>query len=375
VKHRWAAAIVALAILGALLIPALQLEIGEPRPDALNGPADAEAGMLVLEHSGIDVGIMDPFEIVVEGDPASVVNGISGVDGVRGVIAPDDDPWRSENGALILALPQTNGSGSASRDLLGDIRDVTHGLDHQILVGGAMATGGDFENDTYSQLPLMILVISVVTFFLLVRAFRSVILPLKAILLNILSVGASFGVLVLIWQWGWGSELIWGIPSSGSITSWVPIMAFAFLFGLSMDYEVFILSRVREEYDVTGDNDTAIIRGLGFTGRLVTCAALILFLAFVAMASGPETELKIMATVLATGILLDATIVRALLVPALVSLMGHWNWWLPSWLEWLAPKPAAISDDTRQAPTERSVERAPYPTQHARHPEPVSRTE
>jgi RND superfamily putative drug exporter len=106
-----------------------------------------------------------------------------------------------------------------------------------------------------------------------------------------------------------------------------------------MDYEVFILARMREEYDETGDTTSAIVRGLGFTGRLVTSAALILFLAFVAMAAGPETEIKILATLLATGILLDATVVRALLVPALVSLMGHWNWWLPSWLRWLAPEP------------------------------------
>jgi RND superfamily putative drug exporter len=193
----------------------------------------------------------------------------------------------------------------------------------------------------------MVGVIALATFVLLVRAFRSLVLPLKAILLNIVSVGASFGVLVMVWQWGWGSELIWGIPSSGSITDWVPIMAFAFLFGLSMDYEVFILARMREEWDATGDNDTAIVRGLGFTGRLVTSAALILFLAFAAMAAGPETEIKIMATVLATGILLDATIVRALLVPALVSLMGHWNWWLPSWLGWLAPEPAATLEGAK----------------------------
>lgn len=349
VRHRWAAAIVALALIGALLVPAFQIEVGEPRPDALVGPQEAKAGMLALEESGIDVGVMSPFEVVVEGDPVPVVEAISRVDGVRGAVAPDDDAHRTETGALVQVLPQTNGSGSASRDLLGEVRDVTHGLDQTVLVGGQMAANGDFENDTYSQLPLMILVISVVTFFLLVRAFRSILLPLKAILLNIISVGASFGVLVMIWQWGWGSELIWDIPSSGSITSWVPIMAFAFLFGLSMDYEVFILARMREEWDATSDNDTAIIRGLGFTGRLVTCAALILFLAFAAMAAAPATEIKILATILATGIILDATIVRALLVPALVSLMGHWNWWLPSWLSWLAPSPDPITGDDRES--------------------------
>jgi putative drug exporter of the RND superfamily len=138
-------------------------------------------------------------------------------------------------------------------------------------------------------------------------------------------------VLVLVWQLGYGSEAIWDIQATGSIPSWMPLMVFAFLFGLSMDYEVFILSRMREEYDRTGSTETAVVQGIGRTGRLVTSAALILFLSFVAMASGPETDVKMMATGLAAGILLDATVIRALIVPAVISLMGRWNWWLPSW--------------------------------------------
>jgi RND superfamily putative drug exporter len=147
--------------------------------------------------------------------------------------------------------------------------------------------------------------------------------------LNVLSVGAAFGVMVLIWQDGYGSKAIWGIASTGAITSWVPIMVFAFLFGLSMDYEVFILSRMREEYDATRATRAAVIQGIGRTGRLVTSGALILFFAFIALAAGPETDVKVIGTGLAAGILLDATVVRMLLVPALVSLFGRWNWWLP----------------------------------------------
>jgi RND superfamily putative drug exporter len=139
---------------------------------------------------------------------------------------------------------------------------------------------------------------------------------------------------VLVWQEGLGSELIGGVPATGATTTWVPLAIFAFLYGLSMDYEVFILSRMREEYDATGDTDEAVIRGLGRTGRLVTSAALILFLAFVALGAGPNTEMKILATGLAAGILLDATVVRALVVPALVTLFGRWNWWLPGRGEW-----------------------------------------
>jgi RND superfamily putative drug exporter len=164
---------------------------------------------------------------------------------------------------------------------------------------------------------------------LLARAFRSLLLPLKAVILNVASVAAAWGVLVLVWQDGHLSNALWGIEATGSVPAWIPLMVFAFLFGLSMDYEVFILSRIREEYDATGDTNTAVVRGIGRTGRLVTSAAMILFLAFAAMASGPGTDLKMFATGLAAGILLDATVIRALLVPAVVSLFGRWNWILP----------------------------------------------
>jgi putative drug exporter of the RND superfamily len=158
---------------------------------------------------------------------------------------------------------------------------------------------------------------------------------------------------VLVWQHGHGSHAIWGVPATGAITNWVPLIAFAFLFGLSMDYEVFILTRIREERDRTRSTQTAIIEGIGRTGRLVTGAALIMFLAFAALSTGPETDLKVMATALGAGILLDATVVRALLVPALIAVLGKWNWWLPAWAPRLlripAPPSAAQPDTPRQA--------------------------
>src|SRR5262249_25650222 len=160
--------------------------------------------------------------------------------------------------------------------------------------------------------PLMIGLVALVTFLLLVRAFRSLLLPLKAVLLNVVSVGAAWGVLTLVWQHGEGSQQIWGIAPTGSIPAWIPLMVFAFVFGLSMDYEVFILTRMREEYDRTGATSEAVVGGIGHTGRLVTSAALILMLTFVSMASGPGTEIKMLATGLAAGILLDATVVRML---------------------------------------------------------------
>jgi RND superfamily putative drug exporter len=171
--------------------------------------------------------------------------------------------------------------------------------------------------------------IALLTFLLLSRAFRSVVLAAKAVVLNLISLAATFGVLTSFWQEGHGSKLIFNIPATGAITFWIPLMVFAFLFGLSMDYEVFILSRIREEYDRSGSTDAAVVEGIGRTGRLVTSAALILFLAFASLASAPDTDIKVLATGLGVGILLDATIVRALLVPALVATFGRLNWWMP----------------------------------------------
>jgi RND superfamily putative drug exporter len=208
--------------------------------------------------------------------------------------------------------------------------DAAHAASPSARVGGSGPLNADFIDAVYGAFPLMIALISLLTFLLLARAFRSLLLPLKAVVLNVLSVGAAWGVMTLIWQQGHGSDELWGIAATGSIASWIPLMVFAFLYGLSMDYEVFILARIREEYDHTGETDEAVVFGLARTGRLVTSAALILFLAFAAMASGPQTDVKILATGLAAGILLDATVVRALLVPAVVSLFGRWNWWLPA---------------------------------------------
>ncbi|MDP8904367.1 MAG: MMPL family transporter, partial [Chloroflexota bacterium] len=241
------------------------------------------------------------------------------------------DRWRRDGTALIEAIPVADSGSREGEATLAAVRATAEAAGSGVRVGGQPAADDDFIDAVYGSFPLMIALITITTFVLLARAFRSLLLPAKAIVLNVLSVTAAWGVLVLVWQHGYGSEGIFGIEATGSIPSWMPLMIFAFLFGLSMDYEVFILSRMREEYDRTGSTDLAVIRGLARTGRLVTSAALILFLAFVAMASGPATDLKMMATGLAAGILLDATVIRALLVPAIISLMGRWNWWLPRW--------------------------------------------
>jgi RND superfamily putative drug exporter len=247
---------------------------------------------------------------------------------VHGAAAPTASDWRRGGNAVVAAVPREGDESQAGRNAVQDLRDAAHAASPQARVGGSGPLDADFIDAVYGSFPLMIAVISVLTFLLLARAFRSLLLPAKAIVLNVLSIGAAWGIMELVWQQGHGSQL-WGIHATGSISSWIPLIVFAFLYGLSMDYEVFILSRVREEYDKTHDTDEAVIFGLGRTGRLVTSAALILFLAFAALASGPETDVKVLATGLAAGILLDATVIRAILVPALVSLFGPWNWWLP----------------------------------------------
>jgi RND superfamily putative drug exporter len=175
----------------------------------------------------------------------------------------------------------------------------------------------------------MLAAIAIITFLLLARTLRSVVLALKAVVVNLLSLGASFGFMVLFWQNGHGSKLIYGVPATGSIRNWIPIVVFAFLFGLSMDYEVFILSRMREEYDHTRSTENAVVGALARTGRLVTCAALILAVSFTSLTTNPDIVVRMIASGLAVGMLVDVLVVRTLLVPALVAIMGHWNWWMP----------------------------------------------
>ena len=219
----------------------------------------------------------------------------------------------------MTVVPAEDGSSSEGRATLDRIRGAAPG---EVSIGGQTAQSADFVDAVYSSFPLLIALISGLTFVFLARAFRSLVLPLKAVLLNLLSVAAAWGVMTLIWQHGIGSEAIWGIDETGSINAEIPVVVFAFLFGVSMDYQVFIISRMREAYDRTGSTPTAVVEGIGRTGRLVTSAALILGLAFMALSASPGTEVKIFGTALAAGILIDATIVRAILVPAVVAILG-----------------------------------------------------
>ena len=326
VRHRWAAAVAATAVLVALVVAASTIQFGNPRADSFAQKGSARAGLDNLQDSGIGTGPLSPFDALVRsGDPEVVATALAGVEGVHSAVAPAD--WRRDGTAIVTIIPTEDGNSPAGRETLDRIRAAS--LPGDVAVGGEAAQGADFLDAVYSNFPLMVALISVLTFILLARAFRSLILPLKAVLLNLLSVAAAWGLIVLVWQHGFGSDELFGIEATQAINVEMPIVIFAFLFGVSMDYQVFIISRMREAYDRTGSTETAVVEGIGRTGRLVTSAALILGLAFVAFGAQPSTEAKIFATALGGGILIDATIIRGVLAPAVVALLGRWNWWLP----------------------------------------------
>jgi RND superfamily putative drug exporter len=219
-----------------------------------------------------------------------------------------------------------------------------------VLAGGGPPGGVDFLDLTYSAFPWLVVVVLLLTYVLLVRAFRSLLLPLKAIVMNLLSIGAAYGLLVVVFKYGAGEPF--GIQQYDQIEGWIPVFLFAMLFGLSMDYEVFLVSRMREEWDRTGDNELAVKAGLAKTGRLVTAAGVIMFAAFMGFVAGSIVGLQQFGFGLAAAIIIDVTIIRALLVPSLMKMLGRWNWWLPDWAARIArvePSPLAPASPPRAA--------------------------
>jgi RND superfamily putative drug exporter len=332
-RHRSSAALTGGAILIALVLPVMALNLGEPKTSALAQKGAAHATLTTLQTGGVPSGVIEPMEVLVHDSQANAVaNRLAQVKGVFSAAVSTNPDFHRGGTTIVEVLPAAEPSSSTGGATIAAVRSTAAHLPGVIGVGGAGPGQVDFVHAVYGSFPLMLTLIGIATLLLLTRAFRSIVLAFKAVLFNMLSVAAAYGVMVLVWQQGHGSGALWSIPATGSITVWVPIMVFAFLFGLSMDYEVFILSRIREEYDRTGSTDQAVVVGIGRTGRLVTSAALILFLGFLSLSTAGMTDLKVMATGLGAGILLDALIVRSLLVPALVGVLGKWNWYLPAWL-------------------------------------------
>ncbi|MEX2413692.1 MAG: MMPL family transporter, partial [Thermoleophilaceae bacterium] len=329
VRHRWVALIGGAAILAALCAVATGQTLGQPPASALTGAPPASTGLAALERSGIGPGPLAPIPVL--GDSQQIERAartLASVPGVQAAVVPAGSAWRRGDQVLALAIPQPDTYTHAGRDTVAAVRERAQALP-SVEIGGWAAEDADFISELYRALPLMIGCIALITFVLLARAFRSLLLPLKAIVLNLASVFAAWGLVALVWQHGIGVQ-VFGTDATGSIISWVPVMTFAFLYGLSMDYEVFTLARIREEHDDRNqDTDDAIVAGISHTGRLVTSAALIVFFAFATMGAAGATDVKMLATGLAGGILLDAIVVRTLLLPATVSLLGRFNWWLP----------------------------------------------
>jgi RND superfamily putative drug exporter len=361
VRYRWPAAALALVILGLLSVAALGMHVGDASVNSLSQKGQARSGVVLLEQAGIPTGVLTPIEVFVPAgtSPALVAAAAARVPGIRTAQAPGGPSWRRHGTAMVVVLPAAEGASSAGQATATAVRAALTAAAPAALAGGYAPGLIDQVHALYGDLPFVLAGLALITFILLARAFRSLLLPLKAIAANLLSVAAVYGVLVLVWQDGHGSQTIWGLPATGAITAWIPLFVFAFVYGLSMDYEVFILTRIREEYDRTGSTDKAVITGIGRTGRLVTSAALILFLAMAALASAPLTFLKVFATGVGAGILLDATVVRSLLVPALVSIFGRWNWWLPPWAARILRVEPSAGHDAHLAPQPAEAGHAP----------------
>ena len=338
-RRPWQGAIGAVVLLVALAAPLLGIRLGFG--DYGNYPESATVRRAYdLLAEGFGSGTNGPLFVTVAGDdaadPAALQSFVATLDATENVAFSVPTPI-DPSLALVIVYPDSAPQDAATSDLVHTLRDdviPASGLDAR--VGGITAGSTDFADFLADRMPLLIGVVLLLSFVLLMAVFRSVLVPLKAVIMNLLSIGAAYGVLVAVFQWGWGRELI-GVDKAGPIEAWVPMFLFAIVFGLSMDYEVFLLSRIKEEYDRTRDNAAAVADGLAATARVITAAALIMFCVFGAFVLGDDRQLKLFGLGLAVAVLIDATVVRMLLVPATMELLGDRNWWIPRWLDRLLP--------------------------------------
>ena len=334
-RHAGVYAIGVTVMLLALAAPVLALRVGIP-DDGSQPTSHTERRAYDLIANGFGPGSNGPLVIAVQlaGDTSvmtPLVDGIRADPGIASVAPPSVND--AAGIATVVAFPTTGPQDEATTVTTERLRTqvfprALDGSPARAHVGGQTANFADVGIRVNDRLPVFIAAVLAMSFVLLLLVFRSVLVPLKAVLLNLLSIGASYGVMVMVFQWGWGASLI-GLESTVPIVSYIPMFMFAILFGLSMDYEVFLLSRVREEYVVTGDNETSIVNGIAKTGRVITSAALIMVSVFLAFVLGPDPATKMFGVGLATAVLVDATLVRMVLVPATMKLLGDANWWLP----------------------------------------------
>jgi RND superfamily putative drug exporter len=366
---RWARFVLrrplAVAGVGVALVAVLagfgtQMKPSEAQLKYFPGSGTAIAGRQMLSDAHISPGVMKPLDVLVEngGDAKQVAATMRGVPGVTGATAPS--AWQRGSTSLVEAFPAIDGAAPGIQTIIDRAHKALRGGNGTLT--GTAAVDRDFVHALFGSFPYILGLVLFLTLILLTRAFRSIVLAIKAVALNLASLAAAFGIVVLVFQEGHGSQL-WNVAASHSVTAYIPLMIFAFLFGLSMDYEVFMLSRMREVYDETGSTNKAIELGLARTGKLVTSGALILMFAFLVLSTTPGFEVKSLAIGIAAGVIFDATVIRALLVPSLMRLLGEANWWMPNWarvaLRVAHPVPLTLPADAvidLTVPSQRSVD-------------------
>jgi RND superfamily putative drug exporter len=334
-------AVGSLAALVLLAVPVLDLRLGFSDAGTLSTDSTARRAYDLLGE-GFGPGVNGPMVVAVSApDAGAVAADLAGAVGADPGVASVSPPVVSADGgtALLQVLPSSAPREEATTDLVHRLRDdvvpaAAGGA--EVAIGGAQAAAIDFADYTAQRLPVFLAVVLGLSFLLLVLVFRGLLVALKAVVVNLLSLAAAFGAVVAVFQWGWGADLL-GVEGEAPVEAWVPMMLIAIVFGLSMDYEVFLLSRIREEYDRSGDNASAVTLGLARTARVITAAAAIMVCVFGSFVFGATRELQLFGFGLAVAVLIDATLVRLVLVPATMELLGKANWWLPRRLDRALP--------------------------------------
>ncbi|HET7482921.1 MAG TPA: MMPL family transporter [Actinomycetota bacterium] len=336
-----------LVVIVTLSLPLFSINLGFP--DAGTNDVDRSSRRAYdLLSEGFGPGFNGPLLLAADVDDPQALETLNSlsqqlaeVPGVAAVTPPF--PNEAGDAAIITVFPTTSPQDQRTNALVTRLRDdeipgALNGADVHVYVGGQTAAAIDFAEVNGQRLPILIGVVIALSFLLLVGVFRSIVVPAKAALMNLLSIGAAYGVIVAIFQWGWGKDLL-GVHGTGPIDAWVPMMLFTILFGLSMDYEIFLLSRIREEYVRTKDNALAVANGVASTGRVITAAAAIMVTVFLSFVFGfEERSIKLFGMGLAVAVFVDATLIRMVLVPATMELLGDLNWWFPKWLARLVPQ-------------------------------------
>ena len=378
--HPWASLLVGGAVLIMLAVPFLGIRFGMPDDGSMPASLSQRQAYDLMEE-GFGPGVNAPLVIAValdEGKPVDFETALEDltpvsdalgaeqpagtVRGVEAAIGPIPNSLERTTAVIYQVTPSTGPDADATTALVErlrvDMERATEGTKLEAHVGGATATLIDLTHQVEKYLPLVIGAVVIGAFILLMLVFRSILVPLKAAIMNLLSIGAAYGVVVAVFQWGWARQLV-GISETIPIVSFVPLVMFVILFGLSMDYEVFLMSRMKEEWTRTGEARTSVVLGVANTARVITTAALIMMVVFMSFVSNPSPTVKLIGFGMAVAVLIDSTLVRMILVPAVMELFGKRAWAFPSWLEWLphldvdgtAPEPPAATEAADDAPT------------------------